>query len=138
MGRYGALWGAMGLTCRMFCPTYSMTMGLYGALWGAMGRGGADLSDVLPHILDDHGALWSSMGLYGALWSSMGLYGALWSSMGRYGALWGAVGLTCRMFCPTYSMTISSAAMGSMANSPHSWMRLRPNLSRFLRNCGAQ
>lgn len=38
------------------------------------------------------------------------------------------------MFWPTYSMTISSAAMGSMANRPHSWMRLRPKRSFFFRN----
>lgn len=29
---------------------------------------------------------------------------------------------TWRMFWPTYSMTISSAAMGSIANRPQSWM----------------
>lgn len=48
----------------------------------------------------------------------------------------GGGGGTCLMFCPTYSMTISSAAMGSMANSPHSWIRLRPKRSFFLRNWG--
>ena len=42
---------------------------------------------------------------------------------------------TCLMFWPTYSMTISSAAMGSMANRPHSWILLRPKRSFFLRNC---
>lgn len=42
---------------------------------------------------------------------------------------------TCLMFWPTYSITISSAAMGSMANRPHSWILLRPKRSFFLRNC---
>lgn len=42
---------------------------------------------------------------------------------------------TCLMFWPTYSMTISSAAIGSMANRPHSWILLRPKRSFFLRNC---
>lgn len=46
--------------------------------------------------------------------------------------------LTCLMFCPTYSITISSAAMGSMANRPQSWMCDLQNLIFFLRNCKRQ
>lgn len=42
------------------------------------------------------------------------------------------------MFWPTYSMTISSAAMGSMANRPQSWMWLLQNLSFFFRNLGRE
>lgn len=43
--------------------------------------------------------------------------------------------LTCRMLWPTYSIIISSAAIGSSANSPQSWIRLLPKRSLFLRNC---
>lgn len=35
---------------------------------------------------------------------------------------------------PTYSITISSAAIGSSANRPQSWMRLRAKRSCFFRN----
>lgn len=38
------------------------------------------------------------------------------------------------MFWPTYSITISSAAMGSMANRPQSWMCDLQNRILFLRN----
>lgn len=43
--------------------------------------------------------------------------------------------LTCLMISPTYSITISSAAIGSIANRPHSWMRLGLKRVIFLRNC---
>ena len=42
--------------------------------------------------------------------------------------------LTCLMTWPTYSITISSAAIGSMANSPQSWMWLRLKRILFFRN----
>lgn len=41
---------------------------------------------------------------------------------------------TCLMICPTYSITISSAAIGSIANRPHSWMWLLLKRILFLRN----
>ena len=50
MGRYEALWGAVGR---------------YGALWGNMGR---------------HEALWGDIRHYGALWGSMGRHEALWGA----------------------------------------------------------
>lgn len=40
-----------------------------------------------------------------------------------------------RCCTPTYSMTISSTPMGSIAKRPHSWILLLLNLSCFLRNC---
>lgn len=42
--------------------------------------------------------------------------------------------LTCLMIWPTYSITISSAAIGSIANRPHSWMWLRLKRILFFRN----
>ena len=72
MGRYGALWGTMGLV-----------VGRCGALWGSMGH---------------YGALWGTLGLYGLhyedLWGSMGHMGLV---VGRYGALWGSMGCIMRL-----------------------------------------
>lgn len=42
--------------------------------------------------------------------------------------------LTCLMIWPTYSITISSAAIGSIANRPQSWIWLRLKRILFLRN----
>ena len=51
-----------------------------------------------------------------------------------YWVLWPSLCLTCLMHWPTYSITISSAAMGSRANRPQSWMWLRQKRILFLRN----
>lgn len=40
-----------------------------------------------------------------------------------------------RMISPTYSITKSSASIGSAATKPQSWILLRWNLSCFLRAC---
>lgn len=58
--------------------------------------------------------------------------GALWIYFQVLSLVW--VCLTCLMIWPTYSITISSAAIGSIANRPHSWIWLGLKRILFFRN----